>query len=68
MDIVAEGIETETQLGYVTGARCTMAQGFFVGRPVPQDVIRTRLAAQGRGEAWAGEDQNFQPVLKRLQA
>jgi EAL domain-containing protein (putative c-di-GMP-specific phosphodiesterase class I) len=35
MDIVAEGIETETQLGYVTGAGCTAAQGFFLGRPVP---------------------------------
>jgi diguanylate cyclase (GGDEF)-like protein len=68
MDIVAEGIETETQLGYVTGARCTMAQGFFVGRPVPQEVISRRLHAQMRGEAWTGEDVTLQPVLRRLQA
>ena len=68
MDIVAEGIETETQLGYVTGARCTMAQGFFVGRPVPRDVIQRRLDAQGRGDQWSGDDNNLQPVLRRLQA
>jgi diguanylate cyclase (GGDEF)-like protein len=68
MDIVAEGIETETQLGYVTGARCTMAQGFFVGRPVPEPIIRRRLEAQSRGLEWEGEDETFRPALRRLQA
>jgi diguanylate cyclase (GGDEF)-like protein len=52
MEIVAEGIETETQLGYVTGAGCTSAQGFFIGRPMPRAAIAERLAAQQRGEAW----------------
>ena len=56
MEIVAEGIETETQLGYVTGARCTAAQGFYIGRPVPEPVIRARLDAQARGERWTSED------------
>jgi diguanylate cyclase (GGDEF)-like protein len=55
MEIVAEGIETETQLGYVAGARCTAAQGFYLGRPVPEKIIRGRLEAQARGEAWTGE-------------
>jgi diguanylate cyclase (GGDEF)-like protein len=55
MEIVAEGIETETQLSYVTGAGCTAAQGFFLGRPVPGAVIARRLAAQARGEPWDGE-------------
>jgi hypothetical protein len=45
-----------------------MAQGFFVGRPVPQDVIRRRLDAQVRGEIWAGEEETLAPVLRRLQA
>ena len=55
MEIVAEGIETETQLSYVTGAGCTAAQGFYLGRPVPGAVIARRLAAQTRGEPWDGE-------------
>ena len=55
MEIVAEGIETETQLGYVTGARCTSAQGFYLGRAVPEDAISHRLEAQARGEGWTTE-------------
>ena len=54
MEIVAEGIETETQLGYVTGAGCTSAQGFYLGRPAPADVISRRLEAQEAGEVWTG--------------
>jgi len=69
MEIVAEGIETETQLGYVTGARCTAAQGFFLGRPMPEAEIHDRLQAQGRGEDWsAGVGTDLPPLLKRLQA
>ena len=69
MEIVAEGIETETQLGYVTGARCTAAQGFFLGRPMPEAEIHDRLQAQGRGEDWsAGVGTDLPPLLRRLQA
>ncbi|HEX8514269.1 MAG TPA: EAL domain-containing protein [Allosphingosinicella sp.] len=67
MDIVAEGIETETQLGYVTGAGCTAAQGFFLGRPVPESVINRRLEMQGRGEEWLEADP-APGSLRRLQA
>jgi diguanylate cyclase (GGDEF)-like protein len=69
MEIVAEGIETETQLGYVTGARCTAAQGFFLGRPMPEAEICARLQAQDRGEDWsAGAGADLPPLLRRLQA
>jgi diguanylate cyclase (GGDEF)-like protein len=73
MEIVAEGIETETQLGYVTGARCTSAQGFYLGRPIPEAAIRRRLEAQARGEEWLGEEEvavEAPPpaALRRLQA
>ncbi|QAY77779.1 bifunctional diguanylate cyclase/phosphodiesterase [Sphingosinicella sp. BN140058] len=56
MEIVAEGIETETQLGYVMGARCTAAQGFFIGRPAPGDAILRRLTAQANGATWLRDD------------
>jgi diguanylate cyclase (GGDEF)-like protein len=68
MEIVAEGIETETQLGYVTGARCTAAQGFFLGRPAPEAVIRARLAAQERDEEWLEEDFVEPAAIRRLRA
>jgi diguanylate cyclase (GGDEF)-like protein len=67
MEIVAEGIETETQLGYVTGAGCTAAQGFFLGRPVPESVIRRRLETEARGEEWLEADPTPES-LRRLQA
>jgi diguanylate cyclase (GGDEF)-like protein len=68
IEIVAEGIETETQLGYVTGAGCTAAQGFFLGRPVPQSVINRRLELQGRGIEWTEEDEIPADNVRRLQA
>jgi diguanylate cyclase (GGDEF)-like protein len=46
IEIVAEGIETESQLAYVTGARCTAAQGFYLGRPMPAAAMKARLEAE----------------------
>jgi diguanylate cyclase (GGDEF)-like protein len=68
MEIVAEGIETETQLGYVTGARCTAAQGFYLGRPMPEAEIAARLEAQAHGETWRVEDPSEPPLIRRLRA
>ena len=68
MEIVAEGIETETQLGYVTGAGCTAAQGFFLGRPMPESVINRRLEMQGRGLDWTEEEPPAADNVRRLQA
>ena len=65
MEIVAEGIETETQLGYVTGAGCTAAQGFFLGRPVPESIISRRLEMQGRGEEWTEADPDPESLRRR---
>ena len=63
MEIVAEGIETKTQLDYVTGAGCTAAQGFYIGRAQPEEVVRRRLHAQARGEPWVADE--AQPELVR---
>jgi diguanylate cyclase (GGDEF)-like protein len=68
MEIVAEGIETETQLGYVTGAGCTAAQGFFLGRPMTESVISRRLEMQGRGVEWTEADEPAVDNVRRLQA
>lgn len=36
---VAEGIETPEQLTAVTALGCDLGQGYYLGRPVPSDVI-----------------------------
>jgi diguanylate cyclase (GGDEF)-like protein len=47
LDIVstAEGIETAEQLELLRAAGCTMAQGFYLGRPVAQAAFERRLGA-----------------------
>jgi EAL domain-containing protein (putative c-di-GMP-specific phosphodiesterase class I) len=69
MEIVAEGIETETQLGYVTGAHCTAAQGFYLGRPMPEAEIRARLEREWHSD---GEPEAEEPPqtakIRRLRA
>ncbi|MEA3035058.1 MAG: hypothetical protein QOH04_817 [Sphingomonadales bacterium] len=68
MEIVAEGIETETQLGYVTGARCTSAQGFYLGRPAPEHEIRRRLEAQEEAASGEATEASDPPLIRRLKA
>jgi len=35
MSIVAEGIETQEQLGFLASEGCDAVQGFFIGKPLP---------------------------------
>jgi len=37
--IIAEGIETATQLARLTATGCAQGQGFLLGRPVPSDQV-----------------------------
>ncbi len=36
---VAEGVENATQLRFVTEVGCDQAQGFYLGRPVPEGIL-----------------------------
>jgi len=49
MDIVAEGLETIEQVNAVRDAGCTLGQGYYFSRAVP-DYLATLLLAQERGE------------------
>jgi diguanylate cyclase (GGDEF)-like protein/PAS domain S-box-containing protein len=35
MSIVAEGVETQEQLGFLAEAGCDVVQGYFIGKPAP---------------------------------
>jgi EAL domain-containing protein (putative c-di-GMP-specific phosphodiesterase class I) len=35
MSIVAEGVETQEQLGFLAGAGCDVVQGYLIGKPTP---------------------------------
>lgn len=43
MELVAEGVETEEQSRLLATIGCHMAQGFLLGRPVPQDQFEALL-------------------------
>ncbi len=43
MELVAEGVETEEQSRLLAAIGCHMAQGFLLGRPVPQDQFEAPL-------------------------
>ncbi len=49
LDTVAEGVETEEQLHFLTGQGCQIMQGFYFGRPMAaerfEELLRIRNAA-----------------------
>jgi EAL domain-containing protein (putative c-di-GMP-specific phosphodiesterase class I) len=48
--VIAEGIESESQLAYLVGKGCDLLQGFYFARPIyPEDVpnmLQTNFSAQ----------------------
>ena len=45
LEAVAEGVETEEQLGELSALGCDFTQGFFLARPQPPDAVELLLAA-----------------------
>lgn len=52
LDVVAEGVELETQSDVLTGFSCEAGQGFLFSRPVcKEDVEQMFGKGEGRSEA-----------------
>ena len=49
MSIVAEGVETQDQLGFLADEGCDAVQGYFIGKPAP---IGQYFALVGRPIRW----------------
>jgi diguanylate cyclase (GGDEF)-like protein len=43
LGVVAEGVETESQLDYVRDRGCDRAQGFLLARPMPADLFDAKM-------------------------
>jgi EAL domain-containing protein (putative c-di-GMP-specific phosphodiesterase class I) len=46
MRVIAKGVESDSQLKLLEGMECAMAQGFFLGEPLPAKTIPVLLKAQ----------------------
>lgn len=50
LGIVAEGVETESQLDFLVHLGCELAQGYLFSKPVPPDELMELLQLQGVAE------------------
>lgn len=77
--MVAEGVETETQLAHLVAERCDQVQGYLCSRPMPFDDLVAFLTRQARAlpgvrredrnpvRLWPlDRDQGLPPSLKPL--
>lgn len=46
LDVIAEGVETEEQLAFLSASGCRYYQGYLLGRPVPLEQFNARLNDQ----------------------
>jgi len=44
LEIVAEGVETEDQMNFLRECHCGMAQGYYLSKPMPADLLPQWLA------------------------
>jgi EAL domain-containing protein (putative c-di-GMP-specific phosphodiesterase class I) len=46
LNIIAEGVETKSQLDYLTSLSCDEVQGFYFSKPLPADEFEAFMNAQ----------------------
>jgi diguanylate cyclase (GGDEF)-like protein len=51
IDVVAEGVEEDAQLAWLTDAGCDNVQGYLTGRPMPLERITELLLSECEGSA-----------------
>ncbi|MFQ5753378.1 MAG: putative bifunctional diguanylate cyclase/phosphodiesterase, partial [bacterium] len=47
LKVIAEGVETKDQLGYLRSLQCDEMQGFYFSQPIPADSLKKLLHSNG---------------------
>ena len=53
LEVVAEGVETEAVWNHLSSLGCTVAQGYYLSRPVPPADLRAWLMERRAADAVA---------------
>lgn len=56
LDVVAEGVEDGADWRVLVETGCKLAQGYYIGRPMPADALPAWMAQWQSGQAWLGSD------------
>ena len=64
VEVVAEGIETATQMHWLNRMQCAYGQGYLLGRPQPIAEVEERLETMLRLRDPEARDRNDRPVLR----
>jgi diguanylate cyclase (GGDEF)-like protein/PAS domain S-box-containing protein len=57
LDVVAEGVETDSQLNYLAGRGCDRIQGYLVGEPMAAESMHTWFKDHTRSGDWLSSQQ-----------
>lgn len=63
IEVIAEGVETEGQLGFLRGLQCEEMQGYYFSRPLPADEFQVLLRENRRIQVAAEDSRPERYVL-----
>ena len=66
LKVIAEGVETDQQLGFLKSVGCNAAQGFCIARPMPAEQIPVWLVGKKSLEETASRISPFKNLGKKI--